>query len=200
MGLGHGSVGVGLPNDGTVMAMEHVVYEGAVNPLLPLNIFLDPVTGQTRIDISTPLVVHQPSSVRFFADENVTLEIGGDPAGLVSFIDAWQVNAGGANISLYIRTRDNALATAQRMAFTGGGVAGQNPIYVFENFSIINSTDTAAVADIVQIGAYDLSPGHRALAIGSEETVVAETDETKFSHKLAVRINGATYNLMLCAT
>lgn len=62
------------------------------------------------------------------------------------------------------------------------------------------STDTSAVADIVTLGAYEISGGHRALAVGCEEAVVAETDETKFSHKLPVRINGSTYNLMLCAT
>lgn len=60
--------------------------------------------------------------------------------------------------------------------------------------------DSAAVADEVSLSGYEISEGHRALAISSEEVVVVETDETKFSHKLPVRINGATYNLMLCAT
>jgi len=63
-----------------------------------------------------------------------------------------------------------------------------------------NSNDSAAVADQVSLGGYDISAGHRALAISSEEVVVVETDETKFSHKLPVRINGTTYNIMLCAT
>uniref|UniRef100_A0A6M3KD41 Uncharacterized protein n=2 Tax=viral metagenome TaxID=1070528 RepID=A0A6M3KD41_9ZZZZ len=62
------------------------------------------------------------------------------------------------------------------------------------------SVDSAAVADQVSIGGYEISAGHRALAISSEEAVVVEVDETKFSHKIPVRINGATYNLMLCAT
>jgi len=62
------------------------------------------------------------------------------------------------------------------------------------------SADSAAVADTVTIGGYDISAGHRALAIGTEEVVAADTDETKFSHKLPVRINGATYNIMLTAT
>ena len=62
------------------------------------------------------------------------------------------------------------------------------------------SADSSAVVDTVTIGGYDISAGHRALAIGTEEVVVAETDETKFSHKLPVRINGSTYNIMLCAT
>lgn len=62
------------------------------------------------------------------------------------------------------------------------------------------SIDAAAVADEVSLGGYDISAGHRALAISSEEVVVVEVDETKFSHKYPVRINGATYNIMLCAT
>jgi hypothetical protein len=62
------------------------------------------------------------------------------------------------------------------------------------------SVDSAAVVDMVTLGAYEISAGHRALALSCEEAVVEEVDETKFSHKLPVRINGATYNLMLCAT
>jgi hypothetical protein len=62
------------------------------------------------------------------------------------------------------------------------------------------SVDSAAVADRVKIGGYDISAGHRALSIGTEEVVAVETDETKFSHKYPVRINGATYYIMLTAT
>jgi hypothetical protein len=62
------------------------------------------------------------------------------------------------------------------------------------------SVDSAAVTDEVCLGAYEISAGHRALSISTEEAVVAETDESKMSHKLPVRINGATYNIMLCAT
>jgi len=68
------------------------------------------------------------------------------------------------------------------------------------NLMFPTSIDSAAVADQVSLGGYELSAGHRALAISSEEVVVVEVDETKFSHKLPVRINGVTYNIMLCAT
>jgi len=67
-------------------------------------------------------------------------------------------------------------------------------------FYFSGSTDESAEADYVKVGGYEISAGHRALCIGCEEVVVVETDETKFSHKLPVRINGATYNLMLTAT
>lgn len=60
--------------------------------------------------------------------------------------------------------------------------------------------DSAVVANSVSIGGYDIAAGHRALSISCEEVVVAEADETKFSHKLPVRINGATYNIMLTVT
>jgi len=62
------------------------------------------------------------------------------------------------------------------------------------------SADSAAVADEVTIGGYEIGAGNRVLAIGSETTVAEDVDETKFSHKLQVRINGATYYIMLTAT
>ena len=62
------------------------------------------------------------------------------------------------------------------------------------------SLDSAAVADEVSLGCYELSAGNRALAISQESAVAADTDETKFSHKLPVRINGSTYYIMLTAT
>jgi hypothetical protein len=52
----------------------------------------------------------------------------------------------------------------------------------------------------VSLGSYEISAGNRALAISQESAVAAETDETKFSHKLPVRINGSTYYIMLTAT
>jgi hypothetical protein len=66
--------------------------------------------------------------------------------------------------------------------------------------SIGGSTDSAAVANEVSYGAYEIAADHRGMAWSAEEVVVAEVDETKFSHKWPVRINGATYNVMLCAT
>ncbi len=69
-----------------------------------------------------------------------------------------------------------------------------------KGLTYLATVDSAAVANQVTIGGYDISAGHRALSLSCEEVVVVETDETKFSHKLPVRINGATYNLMLCAT
>ena len=88
-----------------------------------------------------------------------------------------------------------------------GGVAneamtlsGAGELILDKMVSFDQDVDSAAVVDTVSLGGYEISAGHRALAISSEEVVVAEADESKFSHKLPVRINGATYNMMLCAT
>lgn len=64
----------------------------------------------------------------------------------------------------------------------------------------LGSLDSAAVADQVAIGGYEIGGGNRVLAISQETAVAADTDETKFSNKLQVRINGATYFIMLTAT
>jgi hypothetical protein len=88
---------------------------------------------------------------------------------------------GTSNYALWNAGGDVVMAGANKLSFNG-------------------TLDSAAVTDQVSIGGYEISGGHRALALSSEEVVVTEVDETKFSHKLPVRINGATYNLMLCAT
>lgn len=62
------------------------------------------------------------------------------------------------------------------------------------------STDSVLVANEVSLGGYELSAGNRALAISQESAVIAEADETKFSDKLPVRINGTTYYIMLTQT
>jgi hypothetical protein len=59
------------------------------------------------------------------------------------------------------------------------------------------SVDSVAVADQVSLGGYELSAGHRALAISSEETVTTETVASDTT--LQVRINGVTYKFLLRA-
>ena len=63
-----------------------------------------------------------------------------------------------------------------------------------------SSADSAAVADQVTIGRYDIGAGNTVLALSQETAVATETDETKFSHKMQVRLNGATYYMMLTAS
>ena len=54
---------------------------------------------------------------------------------------------------------------------------------------------TSSSAD--QISIFATSGANATLGLRTEQAVVAETDETKFSHKLAVKINGSNYYLML---
>ena len=61
-------------------------------------------------------------------------------------------------------------------------------------------TDSAAVADQVTFGGYEIGAGNRVIALSQETAVASDTDETKFSHKMQVRINGATYFIMLTAS
>lgn len=62
-----------------------------------------------------------------------------------------------------------------------------------------NTVDSAAVANEVTYGAYDLAAGRRAPAISSEETVVAGTTQT-ISGYYTMRINGATIHFATCTT
>jgi len=61
---------------------------------------------------------------------------------------------------------------------------------------LFSSVDSIAVTDLVTIGGYDISAGHRALAIGSEETVVNSAAGASDKY-LPIRVNGATYKLLL---
>ena len=69
-----------------------------------------------------------------------------------------------------------------------------------KGIALSNSVDSAAVADEVTLGAYELSAGNRALAWSQEAAVVTSVTEADFSHSVPVRINGTTYNIMLAAT
>ncbi len=62
------------------------------------------------------------------------------------------------------------------------------------------SKDSALVADEVSLSGYEIAADERTLAISQENPVVVDVDETKFSHKMPIRINGATYYMMLTAT
>jgi len=133
--------------------------------------------------------------------DNAALIIrGGTLDGINSLIGLFGKSHATTPGKFLVSTTNNALSsTIDRLAISGAidiaVVTWTNCYNVFAT-----SIDSAAVADQVSVGGYEISAGHRALAISSEEVVVADADETKFSHKLPVRINGATYNLMLCAT
>jgi len=60
------------------------------------------------------------------------------------------------------------------------------------------SNDSAAVANEVSLGGYEIAAGERSLAISQENPVVAEAIGAS-DRTLPVRINGATYKIMLVA-
>jgi hypothetical protein len=64
-------------------------------------------------------------------------------------------------------------------------------------WTIKQGTDpTTSGAD--QISVFATAGANSTLGLRTEAAVAAETDETKFSHKLAVKINGTDYFIMLC--
>lgn len=58
------------------------------------------------------------------------------------------------------------------------------------------SQDSAAVADQVSLSGYEMSAGHRALAISSEEVVITEAPGAA-DRSYPVRINGVNYKMLL---
>ena len=83
----------------------------------------------------------------------------------------------------------------------GGGLATERMRLDSAGFlSLRSSVDTAVVADVVGFSRYEIGAGNTVLGISQETAVASDTDETKFSHKLQVRINGATYFIMLTDT
>ena len=59
------------------------------------------------------------------------------------------------------------------------------------------SSDPAAYTDQVSVGQHQIGAGNTVLALSQDTAVATDTDETKFSHKMQVRINEATYFIML---
>lgn len=68
------------------------------------------------------------------------------------------------------------------------------------SFAIANGTaPTTSIANQIEIFSTDISGGDATLGLRTESSVAADTDETQFSHKLAVKINGTNYYFMLIA-
>ena len=67
-------------------------------------------------------------------------------------------------------------------------------------FTALVSADSAAVADQVSFGRFEIGGGNTVIALSQETGVVTEVDESKFSHKMQVRLNGASYFIMLTQT
>jgi len=90
---------------------------------------------------------------------------------------------------LFMTTAAGAGSPTERMRLDSSGF-----------LSLRTSVDTAIVADVVGFSRYEIGAGNTVLGISQETAVATETDETKFSHKMQVRINGVTYFIMLTET
>jgi len=98
---------------------------------------------------------------------------------------------GTLDYGIYIVGADTyAIYVAADKIYAGGGIV-TNGVITFDT-----SVDSAAVANQVSLGGYEISAGHRALAISSEEVVITEAIGAS-DRTLPVRINGVTYKLML---
>lgn len=92
----------------------------------------------------------------------------------------------------WVLTDAGAMAGNVAMTLTGAGVVAPDHSIMFGQ-----SQNSAAVADQVSLGGFEISAGHRALAISSEEVVL--TESVTSDRTLPVRINGATYKFCLKA-
>jgi len=101
---------------------------------------------------------------------------------------------GVTNAAIYIVSGDIRSASGD-LVLGGGDIFNTQG-----DIQFAGSRDSGAVADTVAIGGYEIGAGNRVLAISQETAVAADVDETKFSNKLQVRINGATYFIMLTTT
>jgi hypothetical protein len=125
----------------------------------------------------------------------------GAPAGTVTYI-----NRNDADLDYNVSSGDVHMFRINQVAMLQIGVSDvtltpvDNVIFAAGRLILRESIDSAAVADEVSISRFDIGAGNTVFAISQETTVATEVDETKFSHKMQIRINGATYFMMLTAT
>jgi len=75
-------------------------------------------------------------------------------------------------------------------------LSGAGALWVDQDISFTTSLDSALVADKVSLGGYEIAAGQRSLAISQENPVVNAAAGASDNY-LPVRINGATYKLLL---
>ena len=105
---------------------------------------------------------------------------------ITAFVDGTAASNDMPGRLVFSTTSDGGVQAVERMRLDSDGF-----------LSLRTSVDTAIVADVVGFSRYEIGAGNTVLGISQETAVATETDETKFSHKMQVRINGATYFIML---
>jgi hypothetical protein len=96
------------------------------------------------------------------------------------------------NSYLSLFSRNNGVASVEVARLQGDAA----PAFCVGNSGATANDDFAAVADQVKLGNYDIAAGRRTLALATEEAVAVEAALAS-THTLSVRINGATYRILL---
>ena len=88
----------------------------------------------------------------------------------------------------------------EQMPGGGGALAESMRLGADGALTLKVSADSAAVADQVSIGRYEIGAGNTVLSFSQETAVVGAVVEADYSHAMQIRINGTTYHLMLAST
>jgi hypothetical protein len=170
-----------------------------VRPTLELAISTLTLSGSTGVDsLDAGLVVRQltvTDTSSLTVAQAHTVYIAGAPiaAGSVTITEP---------LALFVDSGTSRFDGNINMNSTGTllnvGASGND--FVASGITVASSADSAAVADEVSFGRYEIGAGNTVIALSQETAVATETDETKFSHKMQVRLNGATYYMMLTAS
>lgn len=137
------------------------------------------------------------SSIGFNADIVIgTIAIDED-SGAVTIMDmsVSATPADGIEESISFAIDSNIMLKLYSEADSAGAV---DTFSIQANYPLLfnTSNDASAVTDTVTLSGYEISAGHRALAIGCEEVVITEAAGAS-DRSLPVRINGTTYKFLL---
>lgn len=163
--------------------------------------------GRWSADTAWPELVFLKSRDPVILDGTFASVQDGDTLGLISFRP--DDGSGFGGLSAYISAEidgtpgTNDMPGRLTFATTPDGqavAAARMRINSAGKVSFLTSIDSAAVADEVAFGRYEIGAGNTVIALSQETVVAADNDESKFSNKLQVRINGSTYFIMLTTT
>lgn len=126
---------------------------------------------------------------------HISLNFAGDTTGSLSGLGC--AIRGTLHIPNDAAWTSGTLAALQAEIYSDGSASDSDGLTELSYIRIVNGGDATGGADIDDDASLMSIQGH---TIGSGNMIVAETDETKFSHKARIKIGSTTYYVMLCAT
>lgn len=149
--------------------------------------------AQIRVEVEGTVAENRiPTIMKFFTGTNAA------PSVVTNW---WSINSAGTLLASNSPKIDLASAgSIENIALSGSNWDGSGIVLMGGDFVAKASVDSAAVVDEVAFGRYEIGAGNTVIALSQETIVVVETDETKVSHKMQIRINGASYYMVLMAT